>query len=261
MTQATDELTEFVQVRDVKVRLLRGGEGPPLLYLHGAGLTGVWLPVMEELAKDFDVLAPDHPGFGQSGRPDWLDGMDDMVYHYLDFLDRMGLDQVNVVGISFGGWLAAELAVAHPERVSKLILSAASGLRVEGAPITDLFALTPAELAEYAFVDPEKVKAMTEAEPTPEVQQELYRGRVTLAHLGWNPLLCNRALRRRLYRVTCPTRMFWGEQDRLVPIAHGEAYALEIAGAELVTFKDCAHSILQEKPREFAAEAKKFLKG
>ena len=260
MTQATDELTEFVQVRDVKVRLLRGGEGPPLLYLHGAGLTGVWLPVMEELAKDFDVLAPDHPGFGQSGRPDWLDGMDDMVYHYLDFLDRMGLDQVNVVGISFGGWLAAELAVSHPERVSKVILSAASGLRVEGAPITDLFALSPAELAEYLFADPEKVKAMTEAEPTPEVQQELYRGRVTLAHLGWNPLLCNPALRRRLYRVTCPTRVFWGEQDRLVPIAHGEAYASEIAGAELVTFKDCAHSIQQEKPREFAAEVKKFLK-
>ncbi|MDP6620075.1 MAG: hypothetical protein QGG90_11645, partial [Nitrospinota bacterium] len=66
MTQATDELTEFVQVRDVKVWLLRGGKGPPLLYLHGAGRTGVWLPVMEELAKDFDVLVPDHPGFGRS---------------------------------------------------------------------------------------------------------------------------------------------------------------------------------------------------
>ncbi len=260
MTQATDVLTEFVQVRDVKVRFLRGGEGPPLLYLHGAGLTGIWLPVMEELAKDFDVLAPDHPGFGQSDRPDWLDGMDDMVYHYLDFLDGMGLDQVNVVGISFGGWLAAELAVSHPERISKVILSAASGLRVEGTPITDLFTLSPAETAEYLFSDPEKVKAMVESEPTPEIQQELYRGRVTLAHLGWNPLLCNPALRRRLYRVTCPTRVFWGAQDRLVPIAHGEAYASEIAGAELVTFKDCAHSIQQEKPGEFAAEVKKFLK-
>ena len=119
----------------------------------------------------------DHPGFGQSERPDWLDGMEDMVYHYLDFLDRMGLDRVHVVGISFGGWLAAELAVAHPERVSKLILSAAAGLRVEGAPMTDLFTLTPADLAEYLFTDPEKVKAMVEAEPTPDIQQELYRVR------------------------------------------------------------------------------------
>lgn len=252
---------EFVQIRDVKVRLLRGGEGRPLLYLHGAGMTGVWLPVMEELAKDFDVLAPDHPGFGRSDRPDWLDGMDDMVYHYLDFLDHMNLDRVDVVGVSFGGWLAAELAVSHAERVSKLVLSAASGLRVDGAPITDLFTLTPAELAEYLFADPEKVKAMVAAEPSPEVQQELYRGRCTLAHLGWNPLLCNPALRRRLYRITCPTRVFWGDRDRLIPMAHGEAYASEIAGAELVTFKNCAHSIQQEQPQAFAAEVKRFLKG
>jgi len=261
MNQTVEYVTEFVQIRDVKVRLLRGGEGPPLLYLHGAGMTGVWLPVHEELAKEFCIYVPDHPGFGKSDRPDWLDGMDDLVYHYIDFMDQFGLEKTNLVGISFGGWLAAEIAVARPDRVSKLVLSAASGLRVEGAPIADLFLMTPAELASYLFADPVKAEQMASAEPPPEIQQELYRGRYTLAHLGWNPLLCNPALRRRLMRISCPTRVLWGTEDRLIPPAHGEVYASEIPDAKLVMFENCAHSIHQEKPKEFAGEVTRFLKG
>ena len=261
MSQPTDCVTEFVQVRDVKVRLLHGGQGPPLLYLHGAGHTGVWMPFHREVAKHFKLYAPDHPGFGQSDRPDWLDAMDDLVYHYLDFLDLLGLERVAVVGSSFGGWLAAELAVAHPERISKLVLSAAAGLRVDGSPMTDLFLKNPAQLAEYLFADPKKVAEAAAAEPSPELQQELYRGRVTLAHLGWNPLLCNPALRRRLYRITCPTLVLWGAQDRLIPPAHGEVYASEIAGARLVKLEGCAHAIQLERPGEFAAEVANFCKG
>ena len=261
MSQATNYTTEFIQVRDVKVRLLRGGEGPPLLYLHGAGRSGLWLPALEKLADEFDVLAPDHPGFGQSDRPEWLDSMDDMVFHYFDLLDHLGLEKVHVVGVSFGGWLAAELAVSHSNRIEKLVLSAASGLRVEGTPMVDLFAVPAAEMPGYLFADPEKAAAMAAVEPSPEIQQELYRGRYTLAHLGWNPLLCNPALRRRLYRIICPTRIFWGDQDRLIPSAHGEAYTAGISGAELVIFSNCGHSIQQEKPEEFATRIKEFLKG
>lgn len=95
----------------------------------------------------------------------------------------------------------------------------------------------------------------------PETQQELYRGRVTLAHLGWDPLLCNPALRRRLYRITCPTLVLWGEKDRLVPPAHGEVYASEIPGARLVRMKGCGHAVQLERPREFAAEVSKFILG
>lgn len=260
MSQATDYATEFIQVRDVKTRLLRGGEGPPLLFLHGAGRTGIWLQALEHLAAEFDVLAPDHPGFGQSDRPDWLDGMDDIVFHYLDLLDYLGLDKVNLVGVSFGGWLAAEFAVSYSERIEKLVLSAAAGLQVEKSPITDLFALAPDEMPGYLFANPEKAAAMAAIEPTPEIEQELYRGRYTLAHLGWNPLLCNPALRRRLYRITCPTRILWGADDRLIPPAHGEAYASGIADAELVSFENCGHSVHQEMPEEFAARVAEFLK-
>ncbi len=261
MAKAAGGVPEFVQVRDVRVRLLQGGEGAPLLYLHGAGRTGIWLPVLEELAKGFKVYAPDHPGFGQSDRPDWLEGMDDLVYHYLDFLDLMGLEKVAVAGISFGGWLAAELAVAHPDRISKLVLAGPSGLRVEGAPMADLFALSPEKLPEYLFADPKMVEAAASAELTPEIEQELYRGRYTLAHLGWNPLLCNPALRRRLYRITCPTLVLWGEKDRLIPPAHGEVYASEIADARLEIMKGCGHAIQLERPRELAEEVTRFIKG
>ncbi|MFQ5914282.1 MAG: alpha/beta fold hydrolase [Nitrospinota bacterium] len=261
MAQPTNSVTRFVLVRDVKVRLMEGGEGPPLLYFHGAGQTGVWMPFHEELAGMFKVYAPDHPGFGQSDRPDWLDGMDDLVYHYLDLLDLLELERVAIVGSSFGGWLAAEFATAHPERVTKLVLSGAAGLRVDRAPIADLFLMDPAKLAEYLFADPEKVAQAASAELPPELQQEMYRGRVTLAHLGWDPLLCNPALRRRLYRITCPTLVLWGAQDRLIPPAHGEVYASEIPNARLVKLEGCAHSIQLERPGEFAAEVTKFIMG
>lgn len=261
MNQATEHATEFVQVRDVKTRLLRGGKGPPLLFLHGAGRSGIWLQVLENLAAEFDVLAPDHPGFGQSDRPDWLDGMDDMVFHYLDLLDKLNIEKVNIVGISFGGWLAAELAVSFSDRIDKLVLSAAAGLRVEGSRITDLFAIAPDEMPSYLFNDSEKIAAMAAIEPTPEIEQELYRGKCTLAHLAWNPLLCNPALQRRLYRITCPTQILWGAEDRIIPRAHGEAYAAGISGAELITFQKCGHSVHQEEPEKFAAQVTEFLKG
>ena len=199
MADPGNQEPEFIQVRDVKVHLLRVGRGAALLYLHGEERTGVREPFVARLARDFDVIAPDHPGFGQTERPDWLDRIDDMIYHYVDLLDHLGLEKVNVVGESFGGWLAAELAVAHPERIARLALVAAAGLDLTEAPITDLFAIAPDELPDYLFADPQRAAEGADSNPSVEVEQERHRGRFTLAHLAWNPLLCNPALRRRLY--------------------------------------------------------------
>lgn len=260
MAQSIEHRASFVNVRDVKIRLLEGGEGEPLLFLHGAGRSGVWLPFHAELAKSFHLLAPDHPGFGQSDRPEWLDDMTDMVFHYRDFLEALGLEQVHLVGTSFGGWVAAEFATTHPERVSKLVLSAAAGLRVNGAAIADLFLMSSEELASYLFADPAKAAAMNAQAIPPEIERELYRGRITLAHLGWNPLLCNPRLRRRLYRITCPTLVLWGARDRLIPPAHGKAYASEIADARLVIVENCGHAIQLDRPEVFVDEITRFLK-
>src|SRR5689334_3849833 len=138
---------ESIDIGGVRTHLHRGGDGGPLLMLHGAGGNPGWLKVHELLAQHHHIYSPTHPGFGRSSRPPWLDSMPDMVDFYMDFLDQFGLQQLPVIGFSMGGWLAAELAATCPDRLSKLILVDAVGLRVEGADVADIFLLGPNELA------------------------------------------------------------------------------------------------------------------
>jgi pimeloyl-ACP methyl ester carboxylesterase len=135
--------SERLELGGGSIHVQRGGEGPPLLFLHAAGGAGAWHPFLGLLARRFDVVAPDHPGFGGSDDMPEVEAMDDLVYHYLDVLDRLGLERVNVVGGSLGGWLAAELAVHSPERVERLVLLGAVGIRVPGNMATDIFLMMP----------------------------------------------------------------------------------------------------------------------
>src|SRR5882762_11836350 len=107
----------FETVNGCKIRIMRGGQGAPLLYLHGALGVSAWMPFMEGLSRRFDVIVPDHPGFGASDTPDWLDTIHDLAYFYLDVLADLDLDRVHLVGVSLGGWIAAELAVRNTRRL------------------------------------------------------------------------------------------------------------------------------------------------
>ncbi len=118
------------------MHLLRGGAGEPVLFLHAAGGAGTWLPFHSQLADaGFEVIAPDHPGFGKSDEFPEAEAIDDLVFHYLDVLDALGLERPHVVGASFGGWIAAELAVYAPHRIGSLRLLSAAGLRLPEHPV------------------------------------------------------------------------------------------------------------------------------
>ncbi len=146
---------EFLELAGGRVHLLRGGTGEPVLFLHAAGGAGEWLPFHGLLASaGFEVIAPDHPGFGKSDEFPEAEAMDDLVFHYLDVLDALGLDRPHVVGASFGGWIAAELAVYAPHRIGSLTLLSAAGLRLPEHPVTDLFLLPPAKVAATLFHNP-----------------------------------------------------------------------------------------------------------
>src|SRR5215470_10542621 len=106
-----EQTTSMVTVRGCNVGLMRGGAGQPLVILHGASGAGTWLPFMRSLADSYDVIVPEHPGFGVSDTPDWLDTIHDLAYFYLDFLAALDLDRVHLVGVSLGGWIAAEIAI------------------------------------------------------------------------------------------------------------------------------------------------------
>src|SRR5690349_3092299 len=139
------ERVEFIDVRGSRIQVLQGGEGDPLLYLHSGGGETFWLPFHEGLAKNFSVIAPVHPGFDQSEGINRIQDIEDLAFHYLELLDVMKLDKVNIVGTSLGGWIAAEVAVRWPERIKKLILVDAAGIWLPETPMAELFGLEPAE--------------------------------------------------------------------------------------------------------------------
>ena len=125
---------EMIEVAGTPVALRRKGEGAPLLFLHGAGFTGLWTAFLEELSSEAEVWAPDHIGFGATPAQDWMTGVDDLVLHYEDLRRTAGWDRVDVVGYSLGGWIAAAYATIYPERVRRLALLTPVGLRVPGRP-------------------------------------------------------------------------------------------------------------------------------
>jgi pimeloyl-ACP methyl ester carboxylesterase len=138
--------TRAVEVSGRPVLLLEAGQGAPLLYLHGLadvhGAVAGWLPFHEALAQSFRLLAPAHPGCATSAGSGEVDGVEDLVFHYLDLLDALGLERVDVLGACLGGWIAAELALRHSQRIRRLVLMGAPGLHVPGSPIEDVFMLS-----------------------------------------------------------------------------------------------------------------------
>jgi pimeloyl-ACP methyl ester carboxylesterase len=250
---------EHLQLSGGRVHLLRGGEGEPLLFLHAAGGAGTWLEFHRLLAGGFDVIAPDHPGFGGSEEFAEVEAMDDLVFHYLDVMDRLGLDRPHVVGASFGGWIAAELAVAAPHRIGSLVLLGPAGLRLPDHPVADLFLMTPEQLVTTLFHDPAAAAALAPAEPDLDFVLAQYRDLTALARFSWTPYLSNPKLERRLHRITAPTLVVAPSDDRLIPIAHARRYAELIPGARLAEVGDCGHAMYFERPAEFADITAAFL--
>jgi pimeloyl-ACP methyl ester carboxylesterase len=253
---------EFVDLRGGKVQLLKGGAGAPLLYLHGAGGEVAWLPFFEKLSRDYTVYLPAHPGFGRSECLDRIDTIADLVFHYVDLLDALGLDRVHIVGLSLGGWLAAEIAVHQAHRVNKLVLIDAVGIRVEDAPpIPDIFMPPTAALRKLIFAEPEGPLALSlmPDKPSPAMIEAALNARAATARVGWNPYLHDPRLRERLYRIKAPTLIVWGEKDILVSPEYGKAYRDGIKDARLVTIKNAAHVPPLEQPEETARVIVDFL--
>lgn len=252
---------EYLGFPGGRVHLLRGGDGPPLLFLHAAGGAGQWHEFHELLARRFHVIAPDHPGFGGSDELPEVEGMDDLVYHYQDLIARLGLDRPHLVGASFGGWAAAELAVAAPHLFRSLVLLSPAGLRLPGHPVADLFLMPPQQLAATLFHDPAKAAAFAPAEVTIDMIIAAYRDATALARFSWAPFLANPKLERRLRRITIPTLVAWPSDDRLIPIAHGHRYAELIPQATFTVVEDCGHAMYFERPAAFAGLTTDFLAG
>jgi pimeloyl-ACP methyl ester carboxylesterase len=249
---------EWIDVDGLRVAYRRKGTGPPTLYLHGAGFTRMWLPFHEQLSQSVDVIAPEHPGYGETAMPEWLDGFDDLVIHYDALLDALELERVHLVGYSLGGWIAAEMAVFHPKRLESLTLITPIGLRVPGKPLPDLFAMEPEVVFTTLFNDPANAaQILPDFESLDEIEHQ-FGELATLARLAWNPRF-DPKLERRLARVDAPTLVVKAENDRMVPGELADRYAELIAGAHVETVPGTGHALIVEQPEKTAATITSFI--
>lgn len=264
-----------LDVDGTRVRLYREGDGAghTVVYLHSASGEICGLPFFTRLAAaGHRILVPELPGCGGSPPPkeDWQ-SLDDALFHLRRTLDLLSADKAVLIGASLGGWLAAELAVWFPERVRALVLLNAVGLRVEGAPVFNIFGVPgyadhQAEVMRRA--NPHNVDFLSLLRPSiapstgdPEQDTLLHfiRGQTVAARLGWNPFLHDPKLRSRLHAVRAPTLVLWGKDDQVVPLAHGEAYRDGIPGARLELVERCGHLPALEQPEVCAAHVNRFL--
>lgn len=255
------------------VQLFDSGSGEPLLYLHGAadmhGAAADPFAFHEALAGKFKLIAPAHPGCVGTDEDDSLESIDDLVFHTLEVMDALGLERVNVVGNSVGGWLAAELAARNPERIDKLVLIGATGLFVPNAPIGDLFmAVQPrnggiADLRSMLFSDGEGDLALG---LFPDIHADKPQGMRRYqvfrfsSRIGFKPpYFYHPKLRDRLHRFKGKARVIWGENDNFVPVSHAEAYGEALSGGTVEVMKGCGHAVILEAPDAVAENVTAFL--
>ena len=238
----------YVEVDGCKTHLRRGGRGEPLLFLHGANGAPVVLPFMEKLAQRFDVLVPEHPGYGKSDEPEWLENIHDIAFFYLDFLKQLNLKNVTVVGSSMGGWIAMEMAVRDTARLKSLVLSSPAGIAAPGVRAADIFLMAPEEMVRNLFVDQKLAEARL---AQPEDIDVSLKNRHTTARLAWDPRLHDPYLPKWLHRIDVPVRILWGRQDRILPVAFVDVYRKLLPKAEISILENCGHLPHAEKPDEF----------
>ncbi len=252
-----------ITLAGVDLELWEGGDGPPVLFLHGAGGFRPEDPFVGLLSRRRRVIAPSHPGFGGSALPDWLDRSDDIALLYLELLAQLGHAQLDLIGCSLGGWIAAELVSMVPERFRRLVLVGPVGVKLGGRDtldVPDIFAMPAAAVEKLLYHDPDRHRPDL-ANLSDEQLATMLRNRETTALLAWEPYMHNPKLRHRLHRVRCPALLLRGESDGLISAAYLEGYAKLLPNARITTIAAAGHVPQIEQPAAFADTVLTFLNG
>ncbi|HEX9466562.1 MAG TPA: alpha/beta fold hydrolase [Alphaproteobacteria bacterium] len=253
--------SEHITVNGARIHLRRAGSGAPLLFLHGAAGVTAWLPYFEELAKTRTLLVPDHPGFGESDTPAWLFGIGDIAYFYLDFIDHLGLSELDIIGHSLGGWIAAEIAARNAGALRSLTLLAPAGARVKGVLSGDVFMWSPEERANNLVHAPALAAQMlAAAAANPDQMKAQLKNSYGAARLGWQPRFFNPELQRWLHRINIPVQLIWGENDKVLPVEFAKAWTDALPKARLTKLPQCGHLPHVERTAETLAATQAFLR-
>jgi pimeloyl-ACP methyl ester carboxylesterase len=248
-------------VNGIELEVLRRGEGMPVLLLHGMETVHPKAPFLDLLGRHAEIIAPSLPGFGNTNRPPDFDTIYDLVHLCRAVIDELPHDEIALMGFSFGGWLAAEVAVGRPRRLKKLVLVDPVGIKLgdrESRDILDVFNVNPAEVRRLSWHDPAKAPdydAMSDAELVIHA-----RNWESLCLYAWHPYMYNPQLKNWLGRIAAPTLMLWGASDRVVTPDYGRAYAGLIPCARFELIEAAGHHPEIEQPERFVEQVAGFLR-
>ena len=252
---------ERVTVCGIELELLRRGAGPQILLLHGFQTVDPAARFLELLGRHGEIIAPAGPGFGSSPRPKDFDTVYDLVHLYLEILETLPGERTTLVGFSFGGWLAAEVAVKCSHRLDKLVLVDPLGIKVsdrETPDILDIFNRSPEEVRQKSWHDPDRF-APDFNEMSEEALVIYARNREALCLYAWHPYMYNPQLPRWLRRINVPSLLLWGMSDRVVTPDYGRAYSRLIPGSRFELIEAAGHHPEIEQPEAFGERVSRFL--
>ncbi len=256
MNAATTTATRTMHsVEGTQVSVLRGGSGPPLLFLHGSDAFTEWLPFMAVLADRFDVIVPDHPGFGRSDTPSWLDTIGDLAHFYRSFIEAFDLRGVVVAGHGIGGWIGGELALRNPHDLHSLVLVAAAGLPLPEDGL-DTFMCSPDEIRRASYADVRRAPELDDV-----LREQQAKNALMTARVAWQPRFYDPQFAKWLHRLRVPTLVVWGAHDAIFPPRQADTFAATIAGARTLIVPDAGHLPHVEQPQAFAAGLLAFTDG
>jgi pimeloyl-ACP methyl ester carboxylesterase len=257
----TGGMAEFVDIAGTRIEVVRRGRDSPLLFLCSEEALELEAPVLDELARDHELIIPSPPGFGRSDRPDWITNPDDIAYFYLELLDLLGLANIAVVGCSLGGFIAAEMATKDDAAIEKLVLVGAYGVKLGGPSeidIADIWVLNPKKVAALKWFDTARSERDFKSMPE-EALEIVARNNESFARFCWEPLLHDPKLKYRLHRIKVPTLLIWGANDGIVSPEYGRAYADLIPNARMTVIDKAGHYPHLEQPAEFLRHLRSFL--
>ena len=247
-----------VELEGVKLHLARAGSGRPLLVLHHDTGSPDQLAFYDELASRFEVLVPHHPGYGKSERPEWLRSVRDVAVIYQWLLSHLGIERASLIGLGFGGWIAAEMATMAPREFHRLVLVGAMGIKPPEGDILDQAIVSYLDYARAGFHDQQAFARIYGDVSTDQlVAWDLCRE--MSFRIAWKPYMYNPTLPHLLGGVRAPALVVWGEDDKVVPRSAGEQYAQLLPKARLEIVKAAGHCVDMEQPNELAALVSGFI--
>jgi pimeloyl-ACP methyl ester carboxylesterase len=247
-----------VELAEIKLHLARAGSGRPVLVLHHDIGSPDRLDFYDALADRFDVLVPHHPGYGKSERPQWLRGVRDVAVMYQWLLSGLGIERASLIGLGFGGWIAAEMATMAPREFRRLVLVGAMGLKPPEGDILDQAILSYIDYARAGFHD-QQAFARVYGDVTTDQLVEWDICREMSFRIAWKPYMYNQTLPHLLGGVNTPALVVWGDDDKVVPRSAGERYAALLPKARFEIVQRAGHCVEMEQPEALVALVRPFI--